>query len=85
MTSAERSIAVVLLLVVHCLLLPQIFCWGFMFGSCFAMHYLVPFLVLQSSRWGRKSWLLYFNGILMSFDLLFCVSSSWCHGLVCIV
>ena len=67
-TLAERSNAVVLLLVVLSLLLPKLFCWGFMFCPCLAMHYLVPFLVLQSSRWGRKSWFLYFNCILMSFD-----------------
>ena len=67
-TSTERSYAVVLLFVKHCLLLLQLFCEGFMLCPCFAMHYLVSFLVLQSSRWGRKSWLLYFNCISMSFD-----------------
>ena len=33
---------------------------GFVFGTCFVMQYLVFFLVLQSSCWGRESWLLYF-------------------------
>ena len=28
-----------------------------MFGPCFVMQYLVSFLVLQSSHWGRESWL----------------------------
>ena len=41
------------------------------------MQYLVSFLVLQSSRGKRDlvdvRWL-----------LVFCLSSSWCHGLVCI-
>ena len=39
MTSAERSKAVVLLVLMHCLLLPQRFCWGFMFDPCFVVHY----------------------------------------------
>ena len=35
-----------------------------MFGSWFVMQYLVSFLVLQSSHWGRDSWLLYFHCLL---------------------
>ena len=27
----------------------------FMFGPCFAMHYLVSFLVLQLSRWEERA------------------------------
>ena len=38
--------AVVLLLLIHCLLLLQLFCYTFL-----------SFLVLQSSCWGRDSWL----------------------------
>ena len=34
-TSTERSYAVVLLLVKHCLLLLQLFCEGFMLCPCF--------------------------------------------------
>ena len=50
-----------------------------------AVQFLV-FLVLQSSRWGRESWLLYFNCLLDAMWLLvLCVSSSWCWGLVSIV
>ena len=30
----------------------------FVFGPCFVVQYLVLFLVLQSSRWGRERWLL---------------------------
>ena len=68
MTSAERSKAMVLLLLLHCILLPPMFCWGFMFDPCFVMHCLVAFLDVQSSRWGKESLLLYFNCLLMSFD-----------------
>ena len=31
-----------------------IVCGGFVFGPCFDVQYLVSFLVLQSSRWGRE-------------------------------
>ena len=41
--SAEQSKAVVLLLLMHCLLLPPLFCGGFMVGPCFVVHYLVYF------------------------------------------
>ena len=30
----------------------------------------MSFLVLQPSRWGKESWLLYFDCLLMSFDCL---------------
>ena len=30
-------------------------CWMFVLDPCFVMEYLVSFLVLQSSRWGRDS------------------------------
>ena len=39
-----------------------------MFGPCFVVHNLVSFLVLQSSRGGRESCLLYFN-CLSSYDV----------------
>ena len=39
-----------------------------MFGPCFVVHNLVSFLVLQSSRGGRESCLLYFNCYL-SYDV----------------
>ena len=29
--------------------------WVFMYDSCFVVQYLVLFLVLQSSGWGRES------------------------------
>ena len=34
---------------------------GVVLGSCFVMQYCVSALVLKPSRWGRESWLLYFN------------------------
>ena len=52
MSSAEHSKAVVLLLLIHCLLLPPLFCGEFMVGPSFAVHYLVS--CLQSSGWERK-------------------------------
>ena len=57
-----------------------LFCCTLVFGSCFVVYYLVSFLDLQSFRWGRDSWLLYFNFLLMSFDG-YC-SVSLCHGTV---
>ena len=52
MSSAEQSKVVVLLLLIHCILLPPLFCGEFMAGPCFVVHYLVS--SLQSSRWERK-------------------------------
>ena len=49
----------------------------------FAIRYLVPFLVLQSSRCGREGWLLYvcvfLNSMLLSllFATFFIISMSW--------
>ena len=49
----------------------------FVLGPWFVMQYFVSFLVLQSSRWGREGWLLYFNCLLgIMWLLLFCDSSS---------
>ena len=59
-----------------------------MLGPCFAANYLVFFLVMQLSAWGRgESWVIYFNCI---FDviwlLLLCVSSSRAIvGLQCVI
>ena len=43
-----------------------------------------PILFLQLSRWGRESWLLYFNCILPGIYLCLCsgFSSPWCPELV---
>ena len=40
-------------------IVAHIVCGSFVFGPCF-VQYSVSFLVLQSSRWGRESWLLDF-------------------------
>ena len=44
------------------------FLFMFMFSHCFVVKYLKPFLTIQSCRWGRESWLLYFDCLLMSCD-----------------
>ena len=46
-----------MLLLIHCLFLLLLFVGFFVFGPCF-VQYLVSFIVLQSSRWGRETWLL---------------------------
>ena len=55
----------VALLVVHSLFSVAPFVlWESVFGPCFVMQYLMPFLVwlvLQSSWCGRESWLFYSN------------------------
>ena len=38
--------------------IAPIACRFFVFGPCFVVQYLVSFLVLQSSHWGRERWLL---------------------------
>ena len=37
------------LLLIHCLIFLQLLYGGFVFGPCFAMHYKMSFLGLQSS------------------------------------
>ena len=55
-----------------------------MLDICIVLQYFVSFLVLQSSRLGKESWLLYFCCVLYVMSLLsFFDSSSRCHGLVC--
>ena len=51
---------------------------------CFVMRYFVSILVLQSSRWGRESWLLCYV-CLPGVSWLLCGSSSRCHRFVCSV
>ena len=52
---------------------------GLVLDACFAVQYCVSFLVLQSSRWGRESWLLYFYlSLKVTLLLLFFASSSRC-------
>ena len=45
-----------MLLLIHCLLLLLLFVFV-VFDPCFVVQYLVLFVVLQSSRWGRERWL----------------------------
>ena len=75
-----RSKAVVLLLLTFCLLLLPL--WESVIVLGFVVRYFMSILVLQSSWWGRESWLL----------CLICLpgvswwlrgSSSRCHGIVC--
>ena len=70
----------VLLLLTFCLLLLPL--WKSLTVLCFVVRYFMSILVLQSSWWGRESWLL----------CLICLpgvswwvsgSSSRCHGVVC--
>ena len=51
-----RSKAVVLLLLTCCLLLLPL--WESVIVLCFVVRYFMSLLVLQSSWWGRESWLL---------------------------
>ena len=69
----------VLLLLIRCwLLLPL---WDSVIVLCFVVRYFMSILVLQSSWWGRESWLLYFV-CLPGVSWLLCGFSSRCHGFV---
>ena len=74
---------VVLLLLIHCLLLPHCFVGGGgILDSCFFVYNLVSFLILQSSHWGERAGcftLFALNAICL---LVFLVCSSLCYGLV---
>ena len=80
--AAVRSKAVVLLLLTFCFCLLLLPLWESVIVLCFVVRYFMSILVLQSSWWGRESWLL----------CLFCLHgvswwlsgfSSRCHGIVC--
>ena len=43
-------------------------CWVFVFFPSLVIKYLFLFLILQTSRWGREGWLVYFNFFLVSRD-----------------
>ena len=54
-----------------------------MLGPCYVLQYFVSILVLQSFRWGRERWFLYFCCVLDVMLLLsFFDSVSRCHWLV---
>ena len=69
----------VLLLLTFCLLLLPL--WEFVIVLCFVVRCFVSVLVLQSSWWGRESWLLCF--CLPGVSWWLSGSSSRCHGIVC--
>ena len=67
---------VVVMLLIQCwLLLPL---WDSVIFLCFVMRYFMSILVLQSSWWGRGSWLLCLV-CLPGVSWLLCGSSSRCH------
>ena len=64
--AAVRSKAVVLSLLTCCLLFLPL--WESVIVLCFVVRYLMSILVLQSSGWGRESWLLCLFVFLVSRD-----------------
>ena len=78
--AAVCSETVVMLLLIRCwLLLPL---WNSVIALCFVVRNFMSILVLQSSWWGRESWLLYFV-CFPGVSWLLCGSSSRWHGFVC--
>ena len=77
-----RSKAVVLLLLTFCLLLLPL--WESVIVLCFVVRYFMPILVLQSSWWGRESWLLCLI-CLPGVSWWLSGSSSQCHRVVCVL
>ena len=73
MSSAEHPMAVVMLLLIHCLLLPPL-CVRACVRACVCACACVWFVVFLFSSFAiislgmKVSWLLYFNCLLMSFD-----------------
>ena len=78
--ASQSVLKTVLLLLTCCLLLLPL--WESVIVLCFVVRYFMSIQVLQSSWWGRDSWLLCLV-CLPSVSWLLCGSSSWCHGLVC--
>ena len=70
----------VLLLLTFCLLLLPL--WEYVIVLCFVVRYFMSILVLQSSWWGRESWLLCLI-CLPGVSWWLSGSSSRCHGVVC--
>ena len=69
-----------LLLLTFCLLLLPL--WESVIVLCFVVRYFMSILVLQSSWWGRESWLVCLICLPGVSWWLSC-SSSQCHGVVC--
>ena len=78
------SMAMVLLLFIHSLIFLPLDCWGSVFGACLVMHYLVFFLVLQSSWRGRESMVSYFN-CLPTINVLWLLLTVPWVGLKCVI
>ena len=78
--AAVCSKAEVLLLLTFCLLLLPL--WESVNVLCFVVRNFMSILVLQSSWWGRESWLLYWI-CLPGVSWWLSGSSSRCHGVVC--
>ena len=79
-SDAVHSKAVVLLLCccgfnIYCCFRSSDVCQAFELCPWFVIQYLVSFLALQSSGWGRESWLLYFNCVLAVVWLFECCVS----------
>ena len=71
MASAAVHSKVVVLLLIHCLLLLPLVVGFLCVASLFCCAVFVPFLLLQSSRWERQRWLLYFGCHLLGVLCLF--------------
>ena len=69
-----------LLLLIFCLLLLPL--WESVIVLCIVVRYFMSILVLQSSWWGRESWLLCLI-CLPGVSWWLSGSSSRCHGVVC--
>ena len=80
LSSDKGEFAVVLLLLTFCLLLLPL-CES-VIVLCFVVRYFMSILVLQSSWWGRESWLLCLI-CLPGVSWWLSGSSSRCHGVVC--
>ena len=78
--AAVRFKAVVLLLLTFCLLLLPLL--ESVIALCFVVRYFMSILVLQSSWWGRESWLLC---LICLPDVSWWLSGSYsrCHGVFC--
>ena len=76
-----RSKAVVLLLFAFCLLLLPL--WESVIVLCFVARYFMSILVLQSSLWGRESWIALLNLSSWCLVMVECASSPRCNEVVC--
>ena len=78
--AAVRFKSVELLMVIHCWLLLSL--WESVIVLYFVVRYFIFTIILQSSWWGRESWLLCFYFCIPSALWLLCGSSLRCHVFV---